>query len=133
MKIFLAIVLAFVILDVLIVVYVVYRRYRRKMPAKKIEEIKESWRQIIRQQDRRHAILDADNLLDHTLTLFGLKGNLGAKLKKAPKLFSNINQIWAAHKVRNNIAHQINYEVSEQAYKAAMLAFKQAFKDLKIF
>jgi uncharacterized membrane protein len=133
MKIFLEIVLAFVILDVIIVVYVVYRRYRRKMPAKKIEEIKESWRKIIRQQDRRHAIMDADNLLDQSLSLLGYKGNLGTKLKKTPRLFSNINQIWAAHKVRNNIAHQINYEVSEQAYKAAMLAFKQAFKDLKIF
>ena len=133
MKIFLAIALAFVIVDILIVVYVVYRRYREKIPKKVIDETKESWKKIIRQSDHKHAIMYAGNLFDHTLTKLGLKGNLGAKLKKSPKLFSNINDIWAAHKVRNNIAHQIGYMVNEKTYKKSMLAFKQAFKDLKIF
>lgn len=133
MKFFLAIVLAFVIVDILIVVYVIYRRYKRKIPKKVIDEVKDSWKKIIRQSDHKHAIMDADNLLDHTLTQLGLRGNLGTKLKKSPKLFSDINGLWAAHKVRNNIAHQIGYKVDEKTYKRSMLAFKQAFKDLKIF
>ena len=133
MKILIAIALAFVIVDILIVMYVVYRRYRKRIPKKVIEEAKESWRKIIRQKDRRHAVMDADKLLDHTLTELGLRGSLGAKLKRSPKLFKDINGLWAAHKVRNNIAHQINYSVDERTYKNTMLAFKQAFKDLKIF
>jgi hypothetical protein len=133
MEILIAIVLAFVIVDVFIVAYVVYRRFSKKIPQKVIDETRDSWKKIIKQPDHRHAIMDADNLLDQTLTKLGLKGNLGTKLKRAPHLFTNINGLWAAHKVRNNIAHQINYSVDEKTYKRTMLAIKQAFKDLKIF
>jgi len=133
MKILIAIVLAFVIVDLIIVAYIVYRRLRKKIPKKVINKVRDSWKKIIRQSDHRHAIMDADNLLDHTLTKLGLKGNLGTKLKKSPHLFSDINSLWTAHKVRNNIAHQINYKIDERTYKKTMLAFKQAFKDLKIF
>lgn len=133
MKLFLTILLLFIAADVLIVGYIVYRRLRKKLPEKTVEKIRSSWKQLIRQSDRRHAIMDADKLLDFTLGEMGYRGNLGNKLKKAPKLFSDINHVWKAHKVRNNIAHQINYQVSEGEYKTAMLAFKQAFKDLHIF
>ncbi len=133
MKIFLALVLVFIIVDVLIVVYVVYRRSRKKMSKRVINEIRNSWKDIIRQKDKRHAVMDADKLLDHTLGHMGYTGSLGAKLKKAPNLFKDINGVWSAHKIRNNIAHQMNYEVSEKVYKNSMLAFKQAFTDLKIF
>ena len=133
MKILIAIVLVFVIVDILIVAYVVYRRYTKKMPKKVIDEIRNSWKAIIRQKDHKHAIMDADKLLDHALTSLGMKGNLGNKLKKSSTLFKDINGLWAAHKVRNNIAHQINYEINDKLYKKSMLSFKQAFKDLKIF
>ena len=133
MKLFVSIVLAFILADILIVAYVVYRGSRKKLPEKTAEEIREMWKAIIRQSDHRHAIMDADKLLDHALGKLGLRGNLGSKLKKAPQLFKNINAVWAAHKVRNNIAHQINYKVDEKTYKRSMMAFKEAFKDLKIF
>ena len=133
MKIFLIIVAIFIAIDVLIVLYVMYRRMRRKIPEKDKNEIKKSWKEIIRQKDMKHAIMDADKLLDHALYLLGYRGNLGAKLKKSARLFKNVNKIWAAHKIRNNIAHQINYHVDKETYRTAMLAFKQAFKDLKIF
>ena len=133
MKIFITIVLAFVIVDMLIVAYVMYHRFSKKIPKKIIEEIKSNWKKIIRQDDLRHSIMDADKLLDYALKKMGHKGSLGNKLKKSPQLFSNINDVWNAHKVRNNIAHQINYEVTEKHYKKTMMSFKQAFKDLKIF
>ena len=133
MKIFLIIVAIFIAIDVLIVLYVMYRRMRRKIPEKDKNEIQKTWKGIIRQKDMKHAIMDADKLLDHALYLYGLRGNLGAKLKKSASLFKNINKIWAAHKIRNNIAHQINYHVDKETYRKTMLAFKEAFKDLKIF
>ena len=133
MKIFLTIVVVFIAVDVLIVLYVMYRRVRRKIQQKDRIEIQKTWKTIIRQKDRKHAVMDADKLLDHALYLLGYRGNLGSKLKKSARLFKNINKIWAAHKIRNNIAHQMNYRVDEKTYRAAMLAFKQAFRDLKIF
>ncbi len=133
MKIFLIIVAAFVAIDVLIVLYVMWSRSRRKISQKDKNHVQKTWKGIIRQKDMKHAIMDADKLLDHSLHLLGYRGNLGGKLKKAAPLFKNINKVWAAHKIRNNIAHQINYEVDEKTYRNAMLTFKQAFKDMKIF
>ncbi len=133
MKIFLTILTVFIAVDVLIVLYVMYRRFRRKILEKDKARIRKNWKTIIRQKDARHAIMDADKLLDHALYLMGYRGNLGTKLKKSQHLFSHINKVWAAHKVRNNIAHQINYKIDEKTYKNTMLTFKQAFKDLRIF
>ena len=133
MKFIVTIILIFVIADVLIVAYVLFHRFRKKLSPELVAEIQGGWKKIIKEKDHRHAILEADKLLDYALFRMGYKGSLGAKLKKAPSLFSNINDVWAAHKVRNNIAHKINYKVDEKTYKATMLKFKQAFKDLKIF
>lgn len=133
MKILITIISVFLIADVLIVGYILFRRFRKKINPHVVDEIRTEWKRIIRSRDHRHAILEADKLLDHALKYMGYQGSLGAKLKKAPKLFKNINDVWAAHKVRNDIAHKINYEVSEAVYKKTMLQFKQAFHDLKIF
>lgn len=133
MKIFLTFVAIFIAVDIVIVLYVWIKRSRRCLPTSSIREIQKSWKDIIRQKDMRHAIMDADKLLDHALYMMGYRGNLGAKLKKAGGHFSQVNKVWAAHKVRNNIAHKINYKVDEKTYRASMMAFKGAFKDLKIF
>lgn len=133
MKLIVTIILLFVIVDVLIVAYVLFRRFGKKLTREVIDEIQTEWKKIIREHDRKTAILEADKLLDYALTRLGYRGSLGAKLKGSPHLFKNINDIWAAHKVRNDIAHKINYQVDEKTYKATMLKFKQAFRDLKIF
>jgi len=133
MKILIAIIVIFILVDILIVAYVVWRRMKRRISEKVKGEIRDSWKKLIRQHDYRNAVMEADKLLDYALSRLGLAGNLGSKLKKAPHFFKDLNGIWAAHKVRNNIAHQMNYQVDEGTYKRTMLAFKQAFKDLKIF
>jgi hypothetical protein len=133
MKIIVTIILIFVIADVLIVAYVLFRRFRKKLSQDIIDEVQSAWKKIIREPDLRQGIMEADKLLDYALTRMGYHGSLGTKLKKSPALFKNINDVWSAHKVRNDIAHKINYKVDERTYKATMLKFKQAFKDLKIF
>jgi len=133
MQIFLSIILIFILLDVLVVGYIVFTRLRRTLDPQMIDKIQAEWKRIIRGDDHRHAILDADKLLDHALYQMGYKGSLGSKLKKSNSLFKDINGVWAAHKIRNNIAHKINYTVDEKTYKKTMLQFKEAFKDLRIF
>jgi hypothetical protein len=55
----------------------------------------------------RRAIIDADIMLDEMLMSLGYPGeNLGERLKGAnPLQFTTLNAAWAAHKVRNDIAH----------------------------
>ncbi len=133
MKLVVTVILIFVLADVLMIGYVLYRRFRKGLPEKVVQTIQAQWKEIINQGDHRHAIMDADKLLDYTLSQMGMKGSLGAKLKRAGHLFKSINAVWEAHKVRNNIAHQINYKVDTKLYKKTMLQFKLAFRDLRVF
>jgi len=134
MKIFIIIATLFVAVDILIVAYVVFRRFRRRITPDDILEIQGAWEGIKREKDMGRAILEADKLLDHALMKLGYRGSLGTKLKKSHRLFGkNINRVWAAHKVRNNIAHQIHYQVDKQTYNSTIRQFEEAFKDLKIF
>ncbi len=129
----LTIILVLVVADVLLVAYLVFKRVRKGLTLEAIEKIKKEWKVVNQEGDHRHTILEADKLLDYALKQLGYKGSLGAKLKKAPTLFSDINGVWSAHKIRNNIAHKINYKVDAKAYRKAMKQFEQAFRDLDIF
>lgn len=57
------------------------------------------------------ALIDLDKLLDYILKSKHVKGNtLGERLKNSKHLFnkSDYNYIWQAHKLRNELVHEIN-------------------------
>lgn len=60
------------------------------------------------ESDWRQAIIEADIMLDDLMKQLGYEGDtLGERLKKAdPGRFKTLDNAWAAHKVRNEIAHQ---------------------------
>lgn len=80
--------------------------------------------------DYKHAVMEGDKLLDQMLKKRGYEGSLGEKMKKARKIFSDNNGLWIAHKVRNKLAHELDYHLKDAEYSAAMKGFKTAFKDL---
>lgn len=76
------------------------------------------------------AILNADKLLDSALKARGFKGEtMGERLKSARTVFKNNNAVWAAHKLRNQIAHE-EITVKKQTVLQALSAFKRALKDV---
>ena len=77
------------------------------------------------------AILKADKLLDQVLRDTGSKGQtMGERMKSRQNAWSNTNAVWAAHKIRNQIAHDENVQLSETTVRRALASFKQALKDL---
>lgn len=77
------------------------------------------------------AVLNADKLLDMALKERNLKGTtMGERMKSGASLFSNRNSIWTAHKLRNQIAHDTEVNVSYEAARHALGGFKQALKDV---
>lgn len=76
-------------------------------------------------------IINGDKLLDKALIEMGAPGKtMGDRLKREGGRFTNLNAVWRAHKMRNAIAHEADYEVSyKQAYNALQV-YKQALKDL---
>lgn len=76
------------------------------------------------------AVLKADKLLDYALTKLRYEGSLGEKLKKAAPLFSDINGVWKAHKLRNSIAHDVDAKNDPRSFTTAIRAFQHALQDL---
>lgn len=78
----------------------------------------------------RSAITTMDMLLDHCLKNLGYQGSLGEKLKQTDHLFADIDQVWKAHKYRNKLVHDINYEPLRPEAEENLIYFKAALADL---
>jgi len=76
-------------------------------------------------------VLNADKLLDQALKERGMKGEtMGERLKSAKDVFSERNNVWSAHKLRNKIAHETDVKVTYNAARYALGDFKRALKDI---
>lgn len=77
------------------------------------------------------AIINGDKLLDKAMVEMGVAGKtMGERLKKIPSKFTDINGVWRAHKLRNALAHEPDFEVSWRQASNALTIYKQALKDL---
>jgi hypothetical protein len=130
MEIWIYLLIGFVVLDIVIVIFVFLKRKKRGLSAADKEKYENLWFDIKMNPDYRHAIIDADKLLDALMTKRGSSGPLGEKLKNSESLFSDYNGIWRAHKLRNRIAHELNAKVTNEEAKEALKQFKRAYKDL---
>lgn len=79
------------------------------------------------------AILNADKLLDLALKETGSKGQtMGERMKSRNGAWSNANAVWAAHKLRNRIAHDEQVSISDDMTRRALASFKVALRDLGV-
>lgn len=77
------------------------------------------------------AILNADKLLDNAMKESGFRGDtMGERLKRSGSRFSNLNAVWAAHKLRNRIAHEPEVRIDYMTARRALASFKKALKDI---
>lgn len=81
-------------------------------------------------QDPKHALIEADKLLDWVLSKKGYGGSLGEKLKKSGRLFSNLDDVWEAHKKRNELVHEIDSTLSLKEVSRLLSSYRLAFRDL---
>jgi len=125
---------AFVVVYLIVFVLVVLRR-KRSFAEKDKKYVAVKWAEISN-TDARTCILEADKLLDFAFGKFlgqkYFKVSLGEKLKMKGGVFSDLNGVWFAHKLRNKIAHELDFHVSMSEFKKALSAFKKAFIDLGI-
>ena len=94
----------------------------------------EKWNEILKlvesenPSDWKMAIINADNLLDELLIEQKYTGeSLGERLKSAD--FMSLQNAWEAHKVRNNIAHNSNYELTKRELKRAIQNYGIVFSE----
>jgi len=122
-------------LTILLVLYVIFKTVfrKKKLSSSDLTFIRSKWDEIGRELagNSKLAVLEADKLLDYTLGKLGKKGNLGEKLRNSKKLFSDLNAVWAAHKLRNRIAHEVSLELAPTEAAKAIRNFERALRDLK--
>ena len=76
-------------------------------------------------------VTDADKLLDKALCEMGVQGkNMGDRLKKSGDKFSQLNAVWYAHKLRNQIAHEHGFKLDYKQASHALTTYKQALRDI---
>ncbi|MFA6991724.1 MAG: hypothetical protein WC269_00365 [Candidatus Gracilibacteria bacterium] len=135
MNIWIILLLAFLFIDLVVVLVVFIKKsHGRGFSSHDLLYIKDHWLEVelaYSEEDYKSAVMDADKILDYALGRRGFAGNLGEKLKQGQYLFSNLNGVWAAHKLRNRVAHEL-VEVNENEIKFALKQFKQALFDLGI-
>lgn len=78
------------------------------------------------------AIIEGDKILDRAMLEMGVQGRtMGDRLKRIGKAkFSQLNSVWHAHKLRNQIAHEHDFKPEYRQALHALEAYKQALKDL---
>ena len=77
------------------------------------------------------SVLGADTLLDQALKEKGIQGTtMGERMKSMQQKWSNANNVWTAHKLRNQIAHEPDVKLSYDTARRALASFKQALKDV---
>lgn len=110
-----------------------------RKPSKKlnVDEYRSKWlaieRQLTREDTASHqlTVLNADKLLDHSMRERGITGEtMGERMKQAKEKFSDRNGVWAAHKLRNQIAHEPDVAVTYEQARRALASFKKALKDM---
>jgi hypothetical protein len=89
---------------------------------------------LIRDNEATYAmtIVNADKLLDKALCEMGIPGRtMGDRMKKVGKdKFTQLNSVWYAHKLRNQIAHEHDFRPDYNQAKRALTTYRQALRDL---
>lgn len=85
--------------------------------------------------DWRLAIIEADILLEETLSTHGYVGTtIGEMLKSAnSSAFRTLQDAWSAHKVRNQIAHSgSDFVLTKKMANDTILQFERVFREFQV-
>ena len=75
--------------------------------------------------------MEADKLLDYVLQGRGYRGDtMAERMRSANRQFSRRNEVWAAHKLRNALAHEVGFDLVPSQVKQSIKAYERAIKDL---
>ncbi len=130
-----ALVVAVVIISGLLILFIHFSS--RRYPALNRSFYQAKWSEILTSvnidnlESMQMAVLKADKLVDNALRQRGVAGQtMGDRLKAKRGDWTHENVLWAAHKLRNQIAHETQVKLDQQTFKRAMAGFESALKDL---
>jgi hypothetical protein len=80
------------------------------------------------------AIIEADKYFDDVLISTGYDGrDMGDRLKQISKAqIANIEEIWQAHKIRNFLVHEPDFEIKQEEAERVIKVYEKALKELQV-
>lgn len=137
--------LAGIVIFVLLVILAVFIRWLKKQLSKpdmlgmSRDEVKKRWYEIREtgrsngQMGKKLALMEADKLLDSALKSMIMPGDtLGERLKVACYKYPKLKNVWWAHKLRNQLVHQHDFNLSDREAERALNEFEKALKTLNV-
>lgn len=109
------------------------RKQEIKVPIEPWELIKAKLKSV-NPNDWKIAVIEADKLFDKTLQELGYPGtSMGEKLKDVSEesVQGMLQDIWWAHKLRNNIVHEPGHEITNEESQKAAKIFEEAIGQIK--
>ena len=118
--------LVLLLVSALSIAFVWWRMRRRVLTGFSRARVVRAWDHVELLESSMQKVLEADKVLDLALTILGVKGSIGEKLKIVGPRFSNIDAIWRAHKLRNRIAHEPGISIADEEAQGAVRVFREA-------
>lgn len=102
--------------------------------------IHERWNDIMkhldspRENDWKQAVVEADKLVDTALQQAGFPGEtFGDRLTNIEQgVLLSLDGLWWAHRIRNRVAHELDYFLRYTEAKQAVSYFQAALEELKL-
>ncbi len=99
--------------------------------------VNQEWERVLKylnsenSADWKLAIIEADNILDALVKKMNYPGEtLGERLKAIePSDFLTLPQAWEAHRLRNRIAHESDFELTARETRRGIALFEQVFRE----
>ncbi|MBZ9577794.1 hypothetical protein KJA13_02015 [Patescibacteria group bacterium] len=117
-----------------LVEFVVYRPFGVKRTFKRWAKITKRL-ETGKEAECKLAVIEADSLLNDIFKKMGYSGEtIGEILKQLDSTtLPNIEQIWEAHKIRNNVVHDPDYHFTLDEAKKTLIIYEKALRDLEMF
>lgn len=86
------------------------------------------------ESDYKLAVIEADKFLDDLLKNTGFKGkDMGERLKQINSgQISNINEIWQAHKIRNNLVHDPYFKLTRSDTDFVIKTYENSLREFGV-
>lgn len=102
--------------------------------------LRDRWNGLLKHLDSTHeaqwkiAVIEADKLVDDALAKAGYSGDtFGDRLSNIrPGILLSLDGIWWAHKVRNRLAHEVDYFLRYTEARQAVGYFEAALSELQL-
>ena len=111
---------------------------RPEMEGMTREKVKQLWSQIEQSAKQgklgeKIAIIEADKLVDNVLKSMLIPGDtMGERLKAAGYKYRNLRDVWPAHRIRNRLVHETDYELRGGDTKRTLEDFRRALQVLNV-